>query len=462
MPPTFQTISPRDGSILVERSYADSEHIDRVLDAGVRAQRRWRRLPLAERLARLEAFTAAVVAQKDLLSRELTQQMGRPISQTGGEIDGFAFRARTMLSMAEASLGDIRFPKAGFTRFIRREPIGLCLVLAPWNYPYLTAVNAIIPALAAGNTVLLKHSEQTPLCAERLSACAAAAGLPDGVFQHVHADHDQVAGMVKDPRTAFVAFTGSVEGGRAVRTAAAGRFIRVGLELGGKDPAYVRADADFDHAVANLVEGAFYNSGQSCCGIERIYVHRSMADRFIEAYAAETLKLRLGDPNDPQTSLGPMVRTRNADSVRRQVQDAIRAGAEGLIDARRFAADTGDSAYLAPQVLVNVDHSMSVMRDESFGPVVGIMAVDDDEEAIAKMNDSAYGLTAAIWTADEDAAVEIGSRLETGTVFMNRCDYLDPELAWVGVKDSGLGCTLSRVGYENVTRPKSFHLRRLN
>ncbi|MFT4976052.1 MAG: acyl-CoA reductase-like NAD-dependent aldehyde dehydrogenase, partial [Myxococcota bacterium] len=207
---------------------------------------------------------------------------------------------------------------------------------------------------------------------------------------------------------------------------------------------------------------AFYNSGQSCCGIERVYVHQSLADRFIEAYVEETLKLRLGDPSDPQTSLGPMVRTRNADHVRQQIQDAIGAGAEGLIDAGRFAADTGDSAYLAPQVLVNVDHTMAVMRDESFGPVVGIMAVDGDEEAIAKMNDSAYGLTAAIWTADEHAAVEIGARLETGTVFMNRCDYLDPELAWVGVKDSGLGCTLSSIGYENVTRPKSFHLRRLS
>ncbi|MFT4980161.1 MAG: acyl-CoA reductase-like NAD-dependent aldehyde dehydrogenase, partial [Myxococcota bacterium] len=266
MTPTFQTISPRDGSVLVERRYADNKHIDQVLDAGVRAQQQWRRRSLDDRLERLEAFTAAVVERRDLLSQELSQQMGRPISQTGGEIDGFAFRSRTMLSLAGAALGDIRLPKEGFTRFIRREPIGLCLVLAPWNYPYLTAVNAIIPALAAGNTVLLKHSEQTPLCAERLAECAAAAGLPEGVFQYIHADHGQVAGMVGDPRTAFVAFTGSVEGGRAVRRAAAGRFIRVGLELGGKDPAYVRADADFDHAVANLVEGAFYNSGQSCCG----------------------------------------------------------------------------------------------------------------------------------------------------------------------------------------------------
>jgi acyl-CoA reductase-like NAD-dependent aldehyde dehydrogenase len=365
-----------------------------------------------------------------------------------------------MVSIAPHALADIDAgPKDNFRRFVRREPLGVVLVLAPWNYPYLTSVNSVVPALMAGNAVVLKHSNQTPLCAERFAEAFEAAGLPPGAFQFVHCSHEQSARMIASPLVDFVAFTGSVAGGHAVQQAASERFIGTGLELGGKDPAYVRPDADLAHAVENLVDGAMFNSGQSCCGIERIYAHERVYDAFVEGFVALTRKYRLGDPTEADVNLGPMVRARAADFARGQVREAVAAGAKSLIDPREFAADREGTPYMAPQVLVDVNHSMRLMREESFAPVIGIMRVASDEEAIALMNDSDYGLTAAIWTRDPDAALSIGERVQTGTWFMNRCDYLDPALAWTGVKNSGRGCTLSVVGYEQLTRPKSFHLR---
>jgi acyl-CoA reductase-like NAD-dependent aldehyde dehydrogenase len=386
--------------------------------------------------------------------------MGRPRKQAYGEMNGFEERAQHMIAIAPTALEDIAVaPKEGFTRFIRREPWGVVLVVAAWNYPYLIAVNSVVPAIMAGNAVVLKHSGQTPLCAERFAQAFAKAGLPDGVFQVLHMSHGATEKTIQDSRVGYVAFTGSVPGGHAIQQAAAKRFIGVGLELGGKDPAYVHADADLDHAVENLVDGAFFNSGQSCCGIERIYVHDSVYDRFVEGVAALAGQYKLGNPLEDGTNLGPMVRTSAAEFVRGQIADAVKAGARGLVDPSQFAANAAGTPYLAPQVLVDVDHTMAVMSEESFGPVVGIMKVADDDEAVRLMNDSPFGLTASVWTRDERAALAIGDQIETGTWFMNRCDYLDPALAWVGVKDSGRGCTLSEVGYEHLTRPKSFHLR---
>jgi acyl-CoA reductase-like NAD-dependent aldehyde dehydrogenase len=265
--------------------------------------------------------------------------------------------------------------------------------------------------------------------------------------------------MIGDGRINFVSFTGSVEGGCAVQRASARQFIGTNLELGGKDPAYVRADAPLDPTIENLVDGAYFNAGQSCCGVERIYVHREVYDRFIDGFVALTRAYRLGNPLTPETTLGPMVRTSAADFVRSQIAEAVERGARSLIDARDFQADRKGTPYLAPHVLVDVDHGMRVMTEETFGPVVGVMQVKDDDEAVALMNDSRYALTASIWTSDVDAAIRIGDRVETGTWYLNRCDYLDPALAWTGVKDSGRGCSLSRLGYEALTRPKSFHLR---
>jgi acyl-CoA reductase-like NAD-dependent aldehyde dehydrogenase len=386
--------------------------------------------------------------------------MGRPIRYTPNEVRGFEERARYMIGVAEEALADVRVgDKAGFTRFIRRVPLGVAFVIAPWNYPYLTAVNAVVPALIAGNAVILKHSAQTPLCAERMGEAFAAGGLPAGVFQHLHLSHDAAAGIIDSGQVNFVSFTGSVPGGHGVQEAASRRFLAVGLELGGKDPAYVRPDADLDHAIENLADGAFFNSGQSCCAIERIYVHRDVYDRFVDGLVEFARGYRLEDPTDPETTLGPLVRPAAADFVRAQIHEAVDAGAQAHVDPKAFARDAARSAYMAPQVLTGVDHTMRIMTEETFGPAVGVMPVGSDDEAIRLMNDSRYGLTAAIWTADEEAAIRIGDQVETGTWFMNRCDYLDPALAWTGVKDSGRGCSLSRLQYEHLTRPKSFHLR---
>jgi acyl-CoA reductase-like NAD-dependent aldehyde dehydrogenase len=456
-----RTISPIDGAVFVERELAPDATIEAALARAVTAQRTWRGVPVAERAAVVRRMTAWCVERADELGTELTRQMGRPIAYSPGEIRrGFHERSSYLCSIAGEALADIPAdPKEGFRRFIRREPLGVVLVIAPWNYPWLTSVNAVVPALLAGNAVILKMAAQTPLVAERYAQAFDAAGLPEGVFQYLHVDHDQTARIVGDSRIAFVAFTGSVAGGHAVQRAAAERFIATGLELGGKDPAYVRADAPLAAAVENLVDGAYFNSGQSCCAVERIYVDRSRFEPFVEAFAEMTRRYRLGNPLDADTTLGPMVRTAAADQVRGQVAGATAKGAKSLINSREFPAERDGTPYLAPQVLVGVDHGMEIMTEETFGPAIGIQAVDGDEHAIALMNDSRYGLTASIWTTDEEAALRIGDRVETGTWFMNRCDYLDPALAWTGVKDSGRGCTLSRLGLEAFTRPKSFHLK---
>jgi len=455
-----QTISPIDNSIYIEREYASDAEVAEILEKAVIAQKIWRKLSVDERIAYCEKAVDAFVENKEAIGEEITRQMGRPIRYAAGEVGGFEERARYMMSVANAKLADEAVEeKEGFKRFIRREPLGVVFTVAPWNYPYLTAVNSIIPALVAGNTVILKHSAQTPLCAERIAEAFQAAGLPEGVFQYLHASHDTVAHIIKQPEINYIAFTGSVAGGKAVEQAATGLFKGVGLELGGKDPAYVRADADIDFCVENIVDGVYFNSGQSCCGIERVYVHKDVFEPFVEGFKKLVNEYKLGDPMDEESTLGPMVRTNAANFVRDQIKDAIDKGATALIDSKDFPADTGDSAYLAPQVLIDVNHTMRVMTEESFGPVIGIQSVESDEEALKLMNDSEFGLTASVWTTDQDSALEIANDLETGTCFMNRCDYLDPALAWVGVKNSGRGCTLSSMGYENLTRPKSFHLR---
>ena len=456
----FQTISPVDGSIVFERALDGAEAIERTLASASNACGPWRELALEERSTMVRRFVELAVHDADAVAQELTMQMGRPVRDGGGEVGGWLLRGRTMIDLAAQGLGDIELAdRDGFTRFIRREPLGVVFVVAPWNYPWLTAVNALVPALVAGNTVVLKHSEQTPLVAERIGRAAKEAGLPAGVLQVLYLDHRGVADVIADPRVAFVAFTGSVGGGHAIQTAASKRFIGAALELGGKDPAYVCSDADIERSAANLVDGAFYNAGQSCCGIERIYVHHDVYEPFLEAFIAVANELTLGDPRDALTTLGPVVRIRNAEGIQAQIEEAMAAGARALLDPSHFEGTQRGLPYMAPQALVDVDHSMRIMNEETFGPAVGIMRVRDDAEAIALMNDSDYGLTASVWTSDLDRAQRIGESVETGTWYMNRCDYLDPELAWVGVKDSGRGCSLSTLGYAQLTRPKSFHLR---
>lgn len=460
MTQVFRTVSPVDGRVYVERPLANPAHVERVIAASERAFRTWRDTPLAQRINAVEALVAAVMVNAPTHADELTWQMGRPARYAGGELAGFADRAATMIRLAPEALAPVEPPqKAGFRRFITHEPVGPVLILAPWNYPWLCAVNTLVPALVAGNSVIIKHSDQTPLVAERITEAATAAGLPGGLVQHLHVSHALTADIVADPRVAYVAFTGSVGGGRAVHAAAGGHLKAVGLELGGNDPGYVRPDADLPHAIETLVDGAFFNSGQSCCAVERIYVHDDVYNDFVDGFSSAVRAYRLGDPTDAETTLGPLVRASNAEMVSKQVNSAVAMGARTLIDPALFSASGRGAPYLAPQVLIDVTPEMALMREETFGPAVGIARVSDDDEAIRLMNADRFGLTASVFTADLDRAVAIGRQVETGTFFMNRCDFLDPELAWVGVKESGRGVSLSTLGYGPLTRPKSFHLR---
>jgi acyl-CoA reductase-like NAD-dependent aldehyde dehydrogenase len=454
------SISPVDGRAYAQRPAATAAEIEATLARARAVQPAWRAVPLAARAAIMERFCGEFERRGAEIATQLSWQMGRPIRFAPSEVRGTLERARYMSDIASTALADLDSgPKPGFRRFIRREPLGVVFSVAAWNYPYLIAVNSVVPALIAGNAVVLKHSAQTPLCAEVFGECFAAAGLPAGLFQVLHLTHADTEAVIRDPRVDFVAFTGSVAGGRAVQRVAAERFIGVGLELGGCDPVYVREDADLAHAIENIVDGAYFNSGQSCCGLQRIYVHESLYEPFTRGCAELIRQYRLGNPLDPDTTLGPLVRTAAADTVRAQVRAAVEAGARPAIEEREFPMSRPDTPYLAPQLLLDAPPTSTVMREEIFGPVAGVLKVGSDGEAVAHMNDNAFGLTAAVWTRDPEAAEALGAQVETGTWFMNRCDYLDPALAWVGVKDSGRGCTLSVVGYEHLTRPKSFHLR---
>jgi len=456
----LKTISPINGEVYVERPLADAEKIAQSLSKAKASQQAWSTKSVAERADICTAAVDAFVANKELIASELTWQIGRPIRYSLGEVGGYEERARYMIGAAPDALKSLQLDeKPGFTRYIKREALGVVFVVAPWNFPFMTAVNAVMPALMAGNSVVLKHSAQTPLCAERMVESFEKAGLPAGVFQYLHLSHADTESIIASDKVDYVAFTGSVGGGEMVEKAAAGTFKGIGLELGGKDPAYIRADADIDQAVDTAIDGAFFNSGQSCCGIERIYVHEAVYDEFVEKAVALVKSYVLGRSDEEATTLGPVVKTSAAEFVRSQVKEAVAQGAIAHIDASDFAMAKSDTPYLAPQVLTDVDHTMRIMQEESFGPVVGIQKVSDDEAAIALMNDSEFGLTASVFTSDIEVGIAIGERLETGTFFINRCDYLDPALAWTGVKNSGKGCTLSSLGYDYLTRPKSFHIK---
>ncbi|MFD1328624.1 aldehyde dehydrogenase family protein [Mycoplana ramosa] len=455
----IKCISPVDGSVYAEREAMPLEAAKEVVARARKAQKAWARRPLEDRVQLVLKGVARLNEMKDDVVPELAWQMGRPV-RYGGEFKGFNERSNYVAEIAGSSLAPIVIEESDrFERRIEREPHGVVFVIAPWNYPYMTAINTIAPALMAGNTVIIKHAAQTLLVGERMVRAFVEAGVPDDVFQNVFLDHDTTSALIAAKSFDFVNFTGSVQGGRAIEQAAAGTFTPLGLELGGKDPGYVMEDADLDAAVDTLMDGATYNSGQCCCGIERIYVHESLYDAFVEKSVAWVSNYKLGNPLDPETTLGPMANKRFAAVVREQVADAVARGARALVDPKLFPQDDG-GAYLAPQVLVNVDHSMPFMKEETFGPAVGIMKVRNDAEALELMNDCQYGLTVSLWTKDAERAARLGRDLETGTVFMNRADYLDPALCWTGVKETGRGGSLSVIGFHNLTRPKSYHLRK--
>jgi acyl-CoA reductase-like NAD-dependent aldehyde dehydrogenase len=460
MSDTVKTISPVDGRIYVERPLATAAGIEHALDSAQRAQIAWNSLPLPIRCEILGDAVNAFVAKASEIAAEITWQIGRPICHSPSEVRDFEERARYILNTAPPALFALQpCDKPGLRRRLKRVPLGVLVVVAPWNYPYLTAVNAVLPALIAGNAVVLKHSHQTPLCSERFVEAFVSAGVPSDVFQYLHLSHTDTAHLMSDRRVGSICFTGSELGGRAIIGATAARLFSSGLKLGGKDPAYVRVDADLPQAIEAVTDGAFFNAGQSRCGIKRIYVAASRYEEFVAGIVDRAHSYRLGSPIDPETTLGPVVGTSVAETVRSQVNDAVARGAKQLIDETLFRASAPGTPYLAPQVLIDVDHSMAIMREQTFGPAVGIMKVDSDEQAVNLMNDSKFGLTAAIFSADSARAEEIGDALDTDTVFLNRCDHLDPALPWTGAENSGRGYTLPSVSFEQLTRPKSYHFR---
>jgi len=451
--------SPVDGSVYAERPVATLDQASMIAAKARLAQPSWAARPLAERIALVRAGLKCLGELNGEIVPELAHMMGRPV-RYGGEFGGVNDRASYMADIAEDALQPIVVENsAAFERRIVREPQGVVMVIAPWNYPYMTAINTIAPALIAGNTVIIKHASQTLLVGERLVQAFVEAGVPDDVFLNVFLDHDTTSALIAAKSFDFVNFTGSVGGGQSIERAAAGTFTGVGLELGGKDAGYVMEDANLDAAVDTLIDGAMFNAGQCCCGIERIYVVESLYEAFVEKAVAIVSGYKLGNPLDEETTLGPMAHKRFADEARAQVNEAINDGATPMIDAALFPKDDG-GAYLAPQILTNVDHTMRVMRDETFAPVVGIMKVKDDAEAITLINDSDFGLTASLWTQDSDRAAILGAQLQVGTVFMNRADFVDPGLCWTGCKSTGRGGALSVIGFQNLTRPKSYHLKK--
>ena len=456
----LQTITPIDNSIYVEREYASPQMIENTLEKSKNVYEKWKQFSLKDRKIIVSKFVENFLKNNKEIEEQLCRQMGRPISQCPGEMRGFKERALYMIEKSDEALQRIISKKdSEFDNFVSKDPLGTIFIIAPWNYPYNTSVNSIVPSLLAGNCVILKHSSQTPLCAEQLNKALIDSAIPDGVFQYLHLDHASTSKIISDNRIDHVLFTGSVSGGRQVKKAIGERFINAGLELGGKDPAYVRKDCNLQHAIENLADGAFFNSGQSCCGIERIYVDNEIYEKFVEGIKNFTEQYILDDPLKEQTNLGPVVKLSSATFIRNHIKEAISKGAKDIIDNKNFKISEDNNCYVSPSVLIDVDHSMSFMMDETFGPTVGIMKVNNEEQAVKLMNDSPYGLTACIWTSDKEFALSFGKKIHTGTFFMNRCDYLDPGLAWTGVKDTGIGVTLSVLGFDHVTRAKSYHYR---
>ncbi|KAH1332769.1 hypothetical protein KXX47_002851 [Aspergillus fumigatus] len=461
----IRTLSPSTNEVIFEHQGTSLEEARKIAQASYEAFKLYKKITLSERKDIIVKALELIAANIDTLSNELTTQMGRPIAYSAKEIETMRKRANYLLSIAEDSLqehpGQL---EKGFRRSVKKEPVGPTLIATAWNYPYLITINTLVPALLAGNTVILRPSPQTPLIGERLLSYFTQAGLPPNVLQLIHVGSlDVLDEIVKLPQIKLVSFTGSTAGGVRIREATARRIVPVNLELGGKDPAYVRADADIPYVAAQIVDGAVFNSGQSCCSIERVYVHADVHDDFVAEVQKELQTYKLGDPTDNSTTTGPVISRHAVKTIQSHIDDALSKGAINATPPNEsflsVPSQKPQGNYIAPTVLTNVTHDMTVMKDETFGPVLPIMKVSSDEEAVALMNDSEYGLTASVWTRDIARGEELIAEIEAGTVFINRCDYPSPDLAWVGWKNSGLGCTLGPHAFDGFYKLKSYHIK---
>ncbi len=446
---TLTVINPFSGEAVCELPHDQGEALSGKIEKAQVTQRSWQKLSLEERISRVREGLDRFRSSGEDIARDVTLQMGKPIVQSRKEVETVFERAEYMLSIAgEALAPDILPGKPGFHRRIEHEPLGVVLNLSAWNYPLIIPVNVVVPALLSGNTVLLKHSAQTPLCGK---AYQDAFG---NLVTHLVLTHEETSRLISQPAIAHVSFTGSVEGGREVYQGASRRFIDAGLELGGNDPAYIAEDADLGRAAESVVDGACYNAGQSCCAVERVYVHRKHYDEFLERAKVHLETYRSGDPLHEETTLGPLAKPSGIKWLEKQVGDAVNKGAQLLLGGASMGGN-----FFSPTLLAGVPNHSLVMQEESFGPVLPVLKVGNDEEALNHMNDSRFGLTASVWTGDRGRAERFANGVNAGTLYQNRCDVLDPALPWTGWGDSGKGSTLSRYGFFHLTRRKAIHFR---
>jgi acyl-CoA reductase-like NAD-dependent aldehyde dehydrogenase len=458
MSATLSITNPATGALILRVAADGSREVAAHYAAARAAQPRWAAVPLRKRLAAIEKFRELVVARTEALAQTLTQEVGKPIRQSRNELKGLLARLDFFLAESGRALREQKVfadPAQKLDERITHEPLGVVANISAWNYPYFVGSNVFVPALVAGNAVLYKPSEFATLTGRHIADLLHAAGVPDDVFVPVIGGGATGAALLRQPVDG-VFFTGSYATGAKIAAAAGRRMVKVQLELGGKDPVYVCDDVDVKAAAAAVADGAFYNTGQSCCSVERIYVHEAIHAAFVDAFVAEVKAYKVGDPADESTYIGAITRRPQLDVLRRQVADARRKGAKVLTGG---AAIKRKGNWFAPTVLTDVDHSMLVMRDESFGPIIGIEPVADDEAAVELMNDSEYGLTAGVYTQDAARARRVLARVAAGSVYWNCCDRVSPRLPWSGVKHSGTGLTLSTMGIQTFTRPKAWHLR---
>ncbi len=448
--------NPATGALITTLTADDEGSVAAKAMAARAAQPAWAARPMAERIAVLQQFRDAVVAERDTLAAAMTAETGKPITLSRNELNGLLPRIDFFIEAAEAAVQDEHvFDGGGMHEQIGHVPLGVVLNISAWNYPWFVGCNVILPALLTGNAVLYKPSEHATLTGLHITRLLHAAGVPAAVMQCLVGDGGVGAAALAQ-RIDGVFFTGSNATGVKIAQAVAHRMVKLQLELGGKDPMYVRADVDVKAAAESLADGAMYNTGQGCCSVERIYVHAAVHDAFVEHFVATVRAMKRGDPMDDGSYIGAITRAPQLQLLQQQVADAL---AKGATLATGGQVLPGPGQWFEPTVLTQVDHRMDVMRDESFGPIVGIQRVADDAEALALMNDTRYGLTAGVYTRDEAAARELLAQVNAGSVYWNCCDRVSPRLPWSGVGDSGVGLTLSHHGIQAFTRPKAWHLR---